>query len=47
MLKYADLKNRPKELLAATGLKQDEFEAVFGEAYRRIKPSKGNRDNAE
>jgi hypothetical protein len=36
MLKYADLKNKPKELLAATGLKQEEIEALlvrFSEAY--------------
>ena len=29
MLKYEDLKHRPKELLAATGLKQNEFEALL------------------
>jgi hypothetical protein len=37
MLKYEDLKHRPKELLTATGLKQDEFEALlaaFETAYR-------------
>ncbi len=36
MLKYDDLKNRPKELLTATGLTSDEFAALlvtFGEAY--------------
>src|SRR5579864_6919833 len=36
MLKYEDLKNRPRKLLAATGLKQSEFEAllaVFRECY--------------
>jgi Helix-turn-helix of DDE superfamily endonuclease len=39
MLKYEDLKHRPKELLAASGLKQDEFEAlaaVFREEYVRV-----------
>lgn len=38
MLNYDTLKNRPKELLAATGLKRDEFEQVlvaFSEAYRQ------------
>jgi hypothetical protein len=42
MLKYEDLKNRPKELLAATGLKQDEFEVLlgaFGAAYVREYPA--------
>jgi hypothetical protein len=29
MLKYEDLKNKPKELLAATGLKQEEIEALL------------------
>jgi hypothetical protein len=29
MLSYEDLKNKPKELLAATGLRQDEFEALL------------------
>ena len=36
MLKYEDLKNRPKELLAATGLKAEEFAtllAVFSQLY--------------
>lgn len=38
MLKYEDLKHRPKELLAATGLKQNEFEALliaFEAAYKK------------
>jgi hypothetical protein len=42
MLKYEDLKNRPKELLAATGLKADEFEAllaVFAENYEANYPA--------
>ena len=42
MLKYEDLKNRPKELLTATGLKADEFEAlltVFGETYEASYPA--------
>ena len=42
MLKYEDLKNRPRELLAATGLKQDEFEAllaVFADCYRQSCPA--------
>lgn len=37
MLTYEDLKNKPRELLAATGLKQDEFEGLlkaFAEAYQ-------------
>jgi hypothetical protein len=29
MLKYEDLEHRPKESLAATGLKQNEFEALL------------------
>ena len=36
MLKYENLKNRPKELLTATGLNKDELAALlvtFGEAY--------------
>jgi DDE superfamily endonuclease len=42
MQKYEELKNRPKELLAATGLKADEFAALlraFGEAYAKAYPS--------
>lgn len=42
MLKYEDLKNRPKELRAATGLNVDEFEAllaVFAEAYEASTPA--------
>ena|ERR1700690_3410080 len=38
MLKYEDLKHRPKELLTATGLKRDEFEsllAAFERAYAK------------
>jgi hypothetical protein len=41
MLRYKDLKKKPRELLAATGLKQDEFEAllaVFGETYAASYP---------
>lgn len=42
MLKYEDLKNKPKELLAATGLKREEIEALlvrFGEAYTKQYPA--------
>lgn len=42
MLKYEDLKNRPKELLAATGLKREEIEALliaFGETYAKGYPA--------
>jgi len=42
MLKYEDLKNRPKELLAATGLNADEFAAllaVFAENYEANYPA--------
>ena len=35
MLKYEDLKHRPKELLAATGLKQNEFEALLA-AFEKV-----------
>ena len=38
MLKYENLKKKPKEFLAATGLKVEEFEAVlsvFGPQYRK------------
>ena len=37
MLTYEELKNKPRELLAATGLKQDEIETLlraFAEAYK-------------
>src|SRR5258706_11072288 len=37
MLTYKELKNKPRELLAAAGLKQDEFEGVlkvFAESYQ-------------
>lgn len=36
MLKYEDLKNKPRELLAATGLKAEEFDgllAAFSQVY--------------
>lgn len=42
MLTYEDLKNKPKELLAATGLKQDEIEALrtgFATAYAQAYPA--------
>ena|SRR5271157_5040885 len=42
MLNYEDLKKKPKDLLAATGLKQDEFEAlleVFADRYRQNYPA--------
>ncbi|MHB8751586.1 MAG: helix-turn-helix domain-containing protein [Aggregatilineales bacterium] len=42
MLTYEDLKTKPKELLAATGLRQDEFEAllaVFADSYRQRYPA--------
>ena len=42
MLKYEDLKNKPKEVLAATELKQDEFEALLvavGKAYAEAYPA--------
>lgn len=41
MLRYKDLKKKPKELLAATGLKAEEFEAllaVFAEKYAASNP---------
>jgi len=41
MLNYEELKNKPRELLAATGLKQNEFEALleaFGNAYAEQYP---------
>jgi hypothetical protein len=41
MLKYEDLKERPKELLAATGLKSDEMAVLlvaFAEAYAESYP---------
>jgi hypothetical protein len=37
MLTYKELKNKPRELWAATGLKADEFEGllkVFAESYQ-------------
>lgn len=42
MLTYDDLKNKPRELLAATGLKQEEFAAllkVFRAAYNEAYPA--------
>jgi len=42
MLKYKDLKNKPRELLAASGLKTDEFEGLlvaFSEAYAKAYPA--------
>jgi hypothetical protein len=42
MLNYEELKNKPRELLAATGLKQNEFEALlvaFGTAYSEQYPA--------
>src|SRR5437762_534672 len=42
MLTYEDLKNKPRELLAVTGLKQNEFEALlaaFGAAYEEHYPA--------
>lgn len=41
MLTYEELKNKPRELLAATGLKEAEFEALlkeFGKAYGEAYP---------
>ncbi len=41
MLSYEELKNKPRALLAATSLKQDEFEALlvsFGKAYGEAYP---------
>ena len=41
MLTYDELKHKPRELLAATGLKQEEFEALlveFGKAYDEAQP---------
>src|SRR5258708_15851385 len=42
MLTYEEMKNKPRELLAATGLKADEFEGLlkaFGEAYQEGYPA--------
>jgi hypothetical protein len=42
MLTYEEMKNKPRELLSATGLKQDEFEGVlkaFAEAYQEGYPA--------
>lgn len=42
MLNYKDLKNKPRELLAATGLRPNEFEAllrVFAESYEEQYPA--------
>jgi hypothetical protein len=47
MLKYQDLKKKPRELLAATGLKQNEFEAllaVFAETYAASYPENQTAD---
>jgi hypothetical protein len=42
MLNYQELKNKPRELLAATGLKSEEFEALlkgFAESYEDHYPA--------
>jgi Helix-turn-helix of DDE superfamily endonuclease len=42
MLTYEELKNKPRELLAATSLKQDEFEALlvaFAKSYEEHYPA--------
>ena len=42
MLTYEELKNKPRELLAATGLKANEFEALleaFGKGYEGRYPA--------
>ena len=42
MLNYQEVKNKPRELLAATGLKQNEFEALlraFAESYEEHYPA--------
>ncbi len=42
MLHYEDLKNKPRELLVATGLKPNEFEAllvVFAQTYEEGYPA--------
>jgi Helix-turn-helix of DDE superfamily endonuclease len=47
MLKYEDLKKKPTDLLAATGLKQDEFEgllSVFADCYRQSYPADRTRE---
>jgi hypothetical protein len=47
MLKYEDLKKKPKDLLAATSLTVDEFEAllpVFGETYEATWPADQTMD---
>lgn len=46
MLTYEELKHKPRELLAATGLKQDEFEALlvmFEEVYEKAQPKDRTR----
>jgi hypothetical protein len=42
MLKYSDLENKPRELLAATGLTRPEFEALlkaFEKCYQQSQPA--------
>ena len=42
MLKYEELKHKPREMLAATGLKAEEFEALlkaFAESYAEYHPA--------
>ncbi len=42
MINYEELKHKPRELLAATGLKQNEFEALleaFAESYEERYPA--------
>ena len=54
MLHYEELKNKPREMLAATGLKANEFEALLVALAKRMKGNTvqikgwmGNRDNGK
>ena len=49
MLKYEDVKNKPRELLAATGLKAEEFDgllAAFSQVYTTTVSRRQNRRRA-
>jgi DDE superfamily endonuclease/Helix-turn-helix of DDE superfamily endonuclease len=47
MINYNELKNKPKDFLAATGLKIEEFEKLkggFKEAYKKVYPEEKNKE---
>jgi hypothetical protein len=50
MINYKDLKNKPKDFLAVTGLKIEEFEKLkegFKEAYKKVYPTEKTKEGKE